>query len=45
VEVKEGEKRMHSQIYFHAAAVKNTKKIQQTPYMKQLKPKTHIEES
>ncbi|WP_047150595.1 RNA degradosome polyphosphate kinase [Aneurinibacillus tyrosinisolvens] len=45
VEPKEGEKRMHSQIYFHAAAVKNTKKIQQTPYMKQLKPKTHIEES
>ncbi|WP_051330742.1 RNA degradosome polyphosphate kinase [Aneurinibacillus terranovensis] len=44
VEKKEGEKTVHSQTYFHALAVKHTKKIRQTPYMKQLKPKTHAEE-
>jgi polyphosphate kinase len=44
VQVKEGEKRVHSQLYFHEQAVKNTKKIQETLYMKQLKPKTHVEE-
>lgn len=44
VQQKEGEKRMHSQLYLHNLAVKNAKKIQQTPYMKQLKPKTHVEE-
>ncbi|MFT9849830.1 RNA degradosome polyphosphate kinase [Aneurinibacillus sp. REN35] len=39
-----GEKRVHSQLQLHDLAVKNTKKIRQTPYMKQLKPKTHVEE-
>ena len=43
VQSQPGEKRIHSQLAFHATAVKNTKKIQQTPYMKQLKPKTHID--
>ncbi|WCN38527.1 RNA degradosome polyphosphate kinase [Aneurinibacillus uraniidurans] len=43
VEAQPGEKRIHSQLAFHAAAVKNAKKIRQTPYMKQLKPKTHID--
>ncbi|WP_171253296.1 hypothetical protein, partial [Acinetobacter baumannii] len=40
-----GEKRVHSQLQLHDLAVKNTKKIRQTPYMKQLKPKTHVEEA
>jgi polyphosphate kinase len=44
VPVAQGEKRVQSQLYFHDLAVKNTKKIRQTPYMKQLKPKTHVEE-
>ncbi|MMZ51829.1 Polyphosphate kinase [compost metagenome] len=44
IKPREGEKRVHSQPHFHNVAVKNTKKIRQTPYMKQLKPKTHVEE-
>lgn len=41
---RDGEKDLHSQTHFHALAVKNTKKFQHTAYMKQLKPKTHVEE-
>jgi polyphosphate kinase len=44
IKPRDGEKRVHSQPHFHNVAVKNTKKIRQTPYMKQLKPKTHVEE-
>jgi polyphosphate kinase len=44
IQPMEGEKRVHSQLHFHNVAVKNMKKIRQTPYMKQLKPKTHVEE-
>ncbi|AMA72086.1 RNA degradosome polyphosphate kinase [Aneurinibacillus thermoaerophilus] len=44
VQPREGEPHVHAQLYFHELAVKNTKKIRQTPYMKQLKPKTHVEE-
>ncbi len=40
---KKGEKHVHSQLYFHAMAVDNSRKIKEIPYIKQLKPRTHIE--
>lgn len=36
------DKYVHSQIHFHAMAVKNSKKTRQNPYIKQLKPRTHV---